>query len=95
MERQSNRIITAYLVDEYSQPHSDRHAAIVRKVRNIQHRYTFNINRAEGFCTFIDIDGSTHKMAWAEAERINYGAIYRPYKSATKQYPREVYTNNR
>lgn len=91
INKQVNRIITSYLVDEYSQPHSDRHAAIVRKVRDIQHRYTFNINRAEGFCTFIELDGGTRRMSWAEAKRIDYGAIYHVYKSEVKRYPRRVY----
>lgn len=91
IEKQVNRIITGYLVDEYSQPHSERHAAIIRKVRAIQRRYTFNINRAEGFCTFIEIDGSAHAMAFATAERINYGAMHHVYKSASKRYTRRIY----
>lgn len=82
IEKQVNRILAAYLVNEYSQPHSQRHAAIIRKVRDIQHRYTFNFNRAEGFCA---------GMEWAEAQRVDYGAIYLVYKSASKRYPREIY----
>lgn len=82
IEKQVNRIIAVHLVDEYSQPRSERHAAIIRKVRDIQRRYTFNINRAEGFCAGI---------GWAEAQRVDYGAIYHVYKSTSKQYPREIY----
>lgn len=81
IEKQVNRIIAVHLVDEYSQPRSERHAAIIRKVRDIQHRYTFNINRAEGFC-----DGVT----WDEAKARFYGIVY-PYGSVTKKYPREIY----
>lgn len=82
IEKQVNLIITVYLVNEYSQPHSERHAAIVRKLRDIQHRYTFNINCAEGFGIGMD---------WAEAQRVDHGAIYHVYKSASKRYPREIY----
>lgn len=81
IERQVNRIIVNYLVNDYSQPHSERHAAIVLKVRAIQRRYTLNINRAEGF----------HTMSAEEAEAANYGAMYYVYKSASKRYQRQTY----
>lgn len=85
IEKQVNRIIAAYLIDECSQPHNQRHAAIIRKLRDIQHRYTFNINHAEGFCI---------SMEWAEAQRVDHGAIYHVYESASKRYPREIYMNH-
>lgn len=82
IEKQVNRIIAVYLIDECSQPRSERHAAIIRKVRDIQHRYTFNINRAEGFCAGVERE---------EAQHVDHGAIYHTYKSASKRYPREIY----
>lgn len=82
IEKQVNRIFVNYLVDEYSQPINETAQQRIYKVRDIQHRYTFNINKSEGFCAGI---------GWAEAQRVDYGAIYHIYKSASKQYPREIY----
>ena len=81
IEKQVNRILVNYLVDEYSQPINETAQQRICKVRDIQHRYTFNINRAEGFC-----DGVT----WDEAKARFYGIVY-PYGSVTKKYPREIY----
>lgn len=82
IEKQVNRIFVNYLVDEYSQPINETAQQRIYKVRDIQHRYTFNINKSEGFCSCI---------TWEYAKANCYGGIVYPYGSVTKKYPREIY----
>lgn len=82
IEKQVNRIFVNYLVDEYSQPINETAQQRIYKVRDIQYLYTFNINRAEGFCSCI---------TWEYAKANCYGGIVYPYGSVTKKYTREIY----
>lgn len=82
IEKQVNRIFADYLIDEHNQPISETAQERIYKVRDIQHRYTYNINRAEGYCEWLD---------WETARALCHSGIIFAYRSETKKYPREIY----
>lgn len=82
IHRQVNRIIADYLTDDCCQLINDTAKKRLYKVRNIEHRYIFNINKSEGFCKDI---------TFKEALTHDFGGMYNAYISNSKLYPRQIY----
>lgn len=80
--QQVNRIIADYLTDDCCQPVNEVTKNRIHKVRNIENRYIFNINKSEGFCKDI---------TFAEACAHDFGGIYHVYVNESKLYPRMIY----
>lgn len=58
--QQVNRIIADYLTDDCCQPINNIAKNRIHKVRNIENRYIFNINKSEGFARTSHLPKHAH-----------------------------------